>query len=456
MLILESMKEAHEAPLPPPASSRILFVSRVIPVENSTGARTYVIDLLKYLNGSGCEIELAIIDPSPGRRSPIFQISPLVSKLARTHVRNNFRVGRFLFRYTSFLDFIIAPFGMIYYLFPRKVREKLAAWCYQIINEISGLLAGKALKISNTPLINDSLINQNEIDFVEFRRKMFQPDVVLLNYVWLSPLFDYFKDHDSVLKVILTHDLIHKRIESAKHLNIPWTFSDWNREKESQLLRKADVLLSIHEEDTKMMVKMAPQSEVISTPMSVSRPVLNRKQVPGRCLFVGSNGQPNVQGLTWFLNHVWPLVFQTIPDCSFHVCGTVCNEIKHKYQNVNFLGRVDRLENEYSASELIIIPLFFGSGLKIKLVEALAHGRACVSTSVGVQGLQEFVDNAVLVDDTVDGFAEAVLLVLTNEEKRKMMETFATKHIFEKFSPEKIYRPFLDRISFHTSKTGTG
>lgn len=450
------MKKPHKAQWGNPASPRVMFVSRVIPVENSTGARTYVIHLLKYLNTSGCNIELVIIDTSPGRRSPIFQISPVVSKLARVHVRDNIRFGRFLFRYTSFLDFIIAPFGIIFYLISREEREKVLGWCYKIADMIPRFLKSKALNMSTSPLINDALANRKEIDFVESRFNTFQPDIVLLNYVWLSPIFDHLLDDDSILKVILTHDVIHKRIDSAKQFNIPWTFSNWNCEKESGLLRKADVLLSIHDEDTKMMKKMAPQTEVLSIPMSVSRPLHRRKQVPGRCLFVGSNGHTNVQGLSWFLNHVWPLVLSTIPECSLHVCGTVCNEIRNKYQNVNFLGRVDNLENEYSTSELIVIPLFFGSGLKIKLVEALAHGRACVSTSVGVQGLKEFVDKAILVDDTVDGFAEYVNMVLTNKEKREKMESFANKHIFDKYSPEKIYEPFVEKIFLHTRKTRTG
>ena len=197
------------------------------------------------------------------------------------------------------------------------------------------------------------------------------------------------------------------------------------------------------------MKEMAPKTDVLSIPMSFSKSTHRLKQIPGRCLFVGSNGHANVQGLSWFLTHVWPLLLTNIKRCSLHVCGTVCNEIKRKFQNVYFLGRLDNIEDEYSATELVVVPLFFGSGLKIKLVEALSYGRACVSTSLGVQGLKEFIGKAILVEDTVDGFVESVKVILTDREKRERMESYAREHIFERFAPRKIYRPFLEKILSH-------
>lgn len=432
-----------------------MFVSRVIPVENSTGARTYVIDLLKYLNKSECSIEMLIIDDSPGRRSSIFQVSTMVHKLGQIRVMNNLRFGRFFFRYVSFFDFLKAPFGFIYYFIPINLREKILGLCFKIASILAHFLKIKSFKISTSPLINDALVNQEEIDFVESRLKTFQPDVILLNYVWLSPIFDKILNDDSILKVILTIDIVHKRTESAKKLGIPWSFSNWSFEKESQLLSKADVLLAVHDEDAKIMKRMTPQTEVLAAPMSVSKPLHNQKQIPGRCLFVGSNGQTNVQGLLWLLDHVWPLVLTEVPECSLHVCGTVCKEIKSMYQNVKFLGRIDNLDDEYSASEVIVIPLLFGSGLKIKLIEALAHGRACISTSIGVYGLEEFVNKAVLVDDTIEGFAELICTVLTNQQKREMMEYHAIEYLFEKFSPEKTYQPFVEKIFLHVNHTRT-
>jgi glycosyltransferase involved in cell wall biosynthesis len=181
-------------------------------------------------------------------------------------------------------------------------------------------------------------------------------------------------------------------------------------------------------------------------------PYLTIAQVPGRCLFVGSNVDHNVYGLRWFLKDIWPKIVRQVPHCRLHVCGSVCQEIHKEFPYMNFLGRVDDLEPEYAAAEVCLIPLVVGSGLKIKLVEALSHGRACVSTSVGVQGVRELTNKAVLVADTVEGFAEAVITVLTNPEKRKEMEDLARKYVEENLSPEKVYQPLVDRIYQHISE----
>ena len=111
---------------------------------------------------------------------------------------------------------------------------------------------------------------------------------------------------------------------------------------------------------------------------------------------------------------------------------------------MRLLGRVDDLNAEYGAAEVCVIPLIAGSGLKIKLIEALSHGRACVATSVGVQGVQELTDRAVLVADAPEAFAERVISLLQHSEKRTFMEEEARKYVDEHLTPEKAYQPFIN------------
>ena len=116
---------------------------------------------------------------------------------------------------------------------------------------------------------------------------------------------------------------------------------------------------------------------------------------------------------------------------------------------MRLLGRVDDLNAEYGAAEVCVIPLLAGSGLKIKLIEALSHGRACVATSVGVQGVQELTDRAVLVADSPYEFAQAVMTLLQQPEQRKAMETQARTYVEEHLTPEKAYQPLVNRIQQH-------
>src|SRR5690606_3854767 len=100
-----------------------------------------------------------------------------------------------------------------------------------------------------------------------------------------------------------------------------------------------------------------------------------------RVLFVGSNTAPNTVGLAWFLEEVWPEVLKRRPSCRLDVAGSVERGFDARDQRgVRFLGLVDDLAPLYRRAGVVVSPLTFGSGLKIKLIEAMAQGKAVVAT----------------------------------------------------------------------------
>ena len=320
-------------------SSKILFVTRVFPIENSTGARSYVLDILKFLKGKEFEIEIAMVDSFIGGRSPVFIIPDSVLQLAQVSLKDHFRVGRILFRKKSIFDLIIAPIGLLYYLLPESKRIKTVKFIDKSIKKLSSLLKRQLVAIAPIHSVKDEVADSEEIEMVKRRVDAFKPDVVIANYAWLTEIFDNVSNNPSLLKIVLTHDVIHQRAAIAEKENIAWSNSEWTPYKEAALLRKADVVIAIQKEDAEVFKNMNFIKEVICAPISAVPKKPKSIQVPGRCLFVGSKGATNVQGLQWFLNEVWPSVLHGAPSSQLHVCGTVCNEISDKFPNTRFLGR---------------------------------------------------------------------------------------------------------------------
>lgn len=412
---------------------KIQIVSRCLPAKNIVGHYTYLLDLMSYLRRAGCMLELVVLD----QWLQDVDIPPEVRKIADVYIKKS-----------PLANHASAGFRILLIKLRTFSRSYLPEWCLHLLRKGKQWLRGNSS--SNAPKTWDALLTKAEGDFAKIRFAEFNPNVVIANYVFLSSILDTFSHNNHVLKVILTYDIRHQRVEDYKKVGYPSCDSNWNWENESELLRKADVLLAIQENDAKMLKEMAPHSEVFCLPMSgrlSSNP--STVQVPGRCLFVGSNVDHNVYGLQWFLKEVWAIILRRLPYCNLHVCGTVNEKFSEEFPSVNFLGRVAQLEPEYAATEVCLVPLVVGSGLKIKLVEALSHGRACISTSVGVQGIQEIANRAVLVADTPEDFAEAVVTILNNPEKRRKMEEQARKYVEDELSPEKIYQPFVDRIYQH-------
>ncbi|UCF94080.1 MAG: glycosyltransferase family 4 protein [Desulfobacterales bacterium] len=428
---------------------KVQFVTRVFPIENSTGGRTYVLDVLKYFKRQGFEIELVMVDSRPGGRSPIFIVPAALLNLFRISFRDNFKVGRALIRLRSVKDLLGVLAGIFFYLIPETKRGRFVDLCsaaLRVLQPITGRSLGGA---NSTAAIKDQLATPGEKELFEKRFKEFKPDIIMVYHAWLAGVLDSIPRGDPLLKIIIAHDVIHQRVASAERLGIAWNYSPWNRSKEAELLQKADVVLAIQNEDAETFRAMAPNSEVICAPMSAVPRDSRISQIPGRCLFVGSNGYNNVQGLRWLLENVWPTIIAALPHCKLHVCGTVCNELKGEFAHVELLGRIDNLEQEYSLAELCLIPLQFGSGLKIKLVEALSYGRACVTTSIGLQGLSDLRDKAVVVADSATEFSKAVKMILTDEVRRRTMEFEARRYVGRYLSPDAVYQPLLNRIHKH-------
>ncbi|MGH6958583.1 MAG: glycosyltransferase, partial [Caulobacteraceae bacterium] len=112
-------------------------------------------------------------------------------------------------------------------------------------------------------------------------------------------------------------------------------------------------------------------------------------------------------------------------------------------EGVRYLGFVDRLDPLYADAGVVISPLTGGSGLKIKLIEALAHGKACVATSVTLQGVEEEAAHAVAVADTPEAFASSVVELLSSEPRRIELGRRALAVVRASFSAERSQGEFV-------------
>lgn len=419
---------------------KIQIVSRELPFENSSGNATYILDFMRYLQQGDCEIDYIVLDSSPNGKTPWCIIPSTVAALANVSARDNLRFGRVLLRFTSLSEWFTGLLRLAYNQLPKNLKNIYRSAREKLQQTRGYLSAPQAWQAPATP---------EEVAFASAQFVRFKPDVVVANYAFLGNVLDALSPNETVLKVILTHDIRHQRTAHFKKVGVAALESDWNWETETLQLLKAQVLLAIQKEDARILKKMAPQCEVICMPISAVSHSHTAKQVRGRCLFVGSHADHNIHGIQWFLENVWPTILQSVPNCSLHICGSVCDQIQETFPNVRLLGRVDNLKPEYSNAEVCLVPLPVGSGLKIKLVEALSYSRACVSTSIGVQGLCEIAGSAALVADTADDFATAVRLLLTNPGKRQWMEEQACRYVTERFSPEAVYQPFIERIYQH-------
>ena len=138
--------------------------------------------------------------------------------------------------------------------------------------------------------------------------------------------------------------------------------------------------------------------------------------------FIGSlDWEPNTVGVLWFINSVMPIVRRRKPDISFVIAGRNSETFVRTLANTNnirCLGEVPSSSEFLADRHVVIAPLFSGSGVRIKLLEAFGMAKAVVTTKMGASGLDIQHGVHCLIADTAEEFADACMLLLDNESLR--------------------------------------
>jgi polysaccharide biosynthesis protein PslH len=126
---------------------------------------------------------------------------------------------------------------------------------------------------------------------------------------------------------------------------------------------------------------------------------------------------PNADGIRWFIHEVFPLVRQQIPDVTLTVVGKdpPRDLLRMASQTITFTGYVPDLTPFFEQAALMVVPVRAGGGMRVRILEGFARAMPIVTTTIGLEGIEACPDEDVLVQDTTDGFAEAVVRLISDE-----------------------------------------
>jgi polysaccharide biosynthesis protein PslH len=186
------------------------------------------------------------------------------------------------------------------------------------------------------------------------------------------------------------------------------------RAEERRVWRSMDICLAVSELDARAMteggarrVELCPNGSVPADRLPLPERAAGD---PVRLLFVGSGGyMPYTNGLAWFVREALPRIRERVPVV-FDVVGEPPGRRVHG-EGVRYLGTVPSVEPHYSACDAVVVPVFEGSGTRLKVIEAMTLGRPVISTRLGAEGLPVSAGADYLQADDAGGFAAAVARV---------------------------------------------
>lgn len=277
-----------------------------------------------------------------------------------------------------------------------------------------------------------------------------RPAAAVASYVWLAPALDHMPP--GTLRILDTIDIQHERRDAARAAGGHLPHATCTPEEEARELNRADVLLAIQGEEAETLAALCPAREVIRAEHACTVPDYTPSPPESReLLYIGNLYDPNVLGLRALLDQVWPAVRARCPSATLTVCGRVSESVRRPPAGVTLAGRVPDLASYYQRAAVVLNPVPYGTGLKIKTVEGLAHGRCVVCSTAGAGGLGDPDTLPLMVADPETDMADRVLAVLENATLRHDYERRAWEYARDRYSPEAVYGPLLERLQRHVA-----
>jgi glycosyltransferase involved in cell wall biosynthesis len=198
----------------------------------------------------------------------------------------------------------------------------------------------------------------------------------------------------------------------------------WSAERKAL---KWDGLACCSQRDRRELAARSRRATVYAIPNTVRVPPRPLPVRPSdgfiNLVFVGSLGyEPNTDAVAWFSQSIWPRIAATLGDnVRLFVVGrepTQSVRALHAPPQVIVTGTVPDLIPYYESADIVIAPIRFGGGTRIKIIEAWSYGRPVVSTTLGVEGLDMIAGEHALIGDSPAAFADAVIALATDADKR--------------------------------------
>ncbi len=268
--------------------------------------------------------------------------------------------------------------------------------------------------------------------------RRYRPRAVIVEYIFSTPVFA--KLPGAVVKIVDTIDVFSRKEDQVLAFGIADPLACGEREERRALLR-ADVIVAIQSREQTLLQELVPEREVILTgiDLDVTAAAEPKAVVPDSIVVVASDNALNVHGLRAFLAECWPLIVASHPRASLHVVGRVGDICRVDDDRIRYSGWVEDLDRVYKDASIVINPTIAGTGLKIKSVQALAHGKALVAWTYGVEGLDYVGEPPFVECRSWSDFARAVVHLLQSEKDRVALEERARSYAEQAFGAATVY-----------------
>jgi len=275
--------------------------------------------------------------------------------------------------------------------------------------------------------------------------------LVILDSIFVLPYLSIIRKFSTAKIFVRAHNVEHQLWQQQIKLESNF-FKKWILKKlvsdlkkfEISNLKLVDGILCISQSDQETYSKLGIQTPMITLPISMKERDNKVDYSKKSLFFIGAmNWLPNQQALDWLMNSIFPAIQVRIPGVELHIAGSFSENIKTKNSNIKLHGKVADASHFMQNHGVLIAPFKSGSGVRVKLLEAMNLGVPTLSTSIGFQGIPIESGTHCICLDTEKEMIDTAFFLLENEEKRKEIGENARIFAQQNYSIQAIKEQFI-------------
>jgi glycosyltransferase involved in cell wall biosynthesis len=257
----------------------------------------------------------------------------------------------------------------------------------------------------------------------DFRKKLHRIlseqefDIIQLETLYLTPYVPDIRELSQAKIVLRSHNIEHqiwkRHAQNSRNPLIKFYLKHLSKELEHYELSHIndyDGILPITSVDAQFYQQHQSEAKTKVHTFALDTgkiPGENPERKTGSIFHLGSmDWLPNLEGIDWFLEHVWPGLRKQNPSLNFSLAGrNMPNRLKQlKLPGLQIDGEVEDAYEYMQLHSIMVVPLFSGSGIRIKILEGMLNGNTIITTSIGAEGIEFKENEHLLIADSAEAF----------------------------------------------------
>jgi glycosyltransferase involved in cell wall biosynthesis len=329
---------------------------------------------------------------------------------------------------------------------PADVRSKADFRLVEVPASISWLEATLNLLFSRLPYNAQRFISD---EFSQELAKVLTEksfDVIQLEGLYLCPYIPVIRKYSKALIAYRAHNIEYEIWERTATLSEGFrskylrNLSRRIKRFEVSYLNTYDLLVPITDRDGIILDKLGNTKPRHTSQTGIDFaslvPTARKLEFPSLFHIGALDWAPNQEGLIWFFNSCWPKIHQENPDLKFYLAGRNAPEWFEriiKQEGVVYLGEINDAYDFINSKAVMVVPLFSGSGMRIKIIEGMALGKPIVTTDIGTEGIPTENGKNILIANDADRFTDAITQLINDRDLSNRIGKSAIGFIQEKF-----------------------